>query len=59
MMQGRFAVLPSKFHIDCVPHITNMHYVSLHSQWKFLEGYFNSKVEMKKLIFNLYFFKFI
>ena len=34
VMQGRFTMLPSESHIDCVPNITNMHYASLNSQWK-------------------------
>ena len=66
MMQGLFAVLPSKFHIYCVLNIMNIHYISLNSQGKVLclntnyilwdRGIFLLEGrEMEKLLFNLHF----
>ena len=36
MMQGRFAALPSKYDIYCIPDIISIHDISLNSQRKML-----------------------
>ena len=66
MMQGRFAVLSSKYDIICVLNYTSMPFIALHSQRRWLSYNVNliheekrifyvEGFELKKQFFNLHF----